>query len=614
LELLLDNLKNVFTKKKHGATKTSEISDKKLLIRMSVTGVLSILVGRVALLFSMEPCALAFMTVLMARSKANLYALPIVYIGMISAYGASYGYLPDLISLIICTIVFLILGTKKITLMHRALIAGGIMVGVKTAYYLWSGLFFLYDGQTVAVELLVLFLFIYVFYTFLNLIDKGITKDSRPVETLAVVTIVVMVCTASISLFQFIPISLLHFMALFLTLLLGYSIGPSEGAMIGIITGVITMLIAYDTPAFPGILGCCGLVAGFLHGQRRIVTSVCFVGLALIFGLLKGYPNLYISVYEPVIAGVIFILVPRRFLEYINNWLYLINKDESFYELKNKKRIKDQLTGYRDLFINLALSCANLGAYDPARDIVCQQFKGMARALEQINTELDWKAAPLVQRRVRYSLDLGVATYAKEGRISGDSYLCTGISDSEYMIALSDGMGKGIRASEESTLTVNTLYNLLKAGFEAELALKMINSILLLRSDDEIFSTVDMGFIDLITGRAKFFKIGAASSFIKRDGIVKSIKLSALPMGIIERVPIESISLQLRKGDELIIVSDGITEADRGQASVEWVKESIQQIRSKDPQTIADLILNKAVQKYGLREKDDMTVLVAVVN
>lgn len=182
------------------------------------------------------------------------------------------------------------------------------------------------------------------------------------------------------------------------------------------------------------------------------------------------------------------------------------------------------------------------------------------------------------------------------------------------MIALSDGMGKGIRASEESTLTVNTLYNLLKAGFEAELALKMINSILLLRSDDEIFSTVDMGFIDLITGRAKFFKIGAASSFIKRDGIVKSIKLSALPMGIIERVPIESISLQLRKGDELIIVSDGITEADRGQASVEWVKESIQQIRSKDPQTIADLILNKAVQKYGLREKDDMTVLVAVVN
>jgi stage II sporulation protein E len=147
-----------------------------------------------------------------------------------------------------------------------------------------------------------------------------------------------------------------------------------------------------------------------------------------------------------------------------------------------------------------------------------------------------------------------------------------------------------------------------------ELALKMINSILLLRSDDEIFSTVDMGFIDLTTGRAKIFKIGAASSFIKRDGIVKSIKLSALPMGIIERVPIESISLQLRKGDELIIVSDGITEADRDQDGVEWVRESIQQIRSKDPQTIADLILNKAVQRYGLREKDDMTVLVAVVN
>ncbi|NLY72041.1 MAG: hypothetical protein GX076_10250, partial [Clostridiales bacterium] len=74
MELLLDNLKNVFSKKKHERTKTSVISDKKLLVRMCVTGVLSFLIGRVALLFSMEPCALAFMTVLMARSKANLYA------------------------------------------------------------------------------------------------------------------------------------------------------------------------------------------------------------------------------------------------------------------------------------------------------------------------------------------------------------------------------------------------------------------------------------------------------------------------------------------------------------------------------------------------------------
>ena len=61
------------------------------------------------------------------------------------------------------------------------------------------------------------------------------------------------------------------------------------------------------------------------------------------------------------------------------------------------------------------------------------------------------------------------------------------------------------------------------------------------------------------------------------------------------------------------MVSDGITEAERGSEGLEWVRNAILEIRSKDPQTIADLLINKAVQKYGLREKDDMTVIVAIV-
>jgi stage II sporulation protein E len=122
-----------------------------------------------------------------------------------------------------------------------------------------------------------------------------------------------------------------------------------------------------------------------------------------------------------------------------------------------------------------------------------------------------------------------------------------------------------------------------------------------------------MGFINLYTGRVRIFKIGAAISFIKRANGVKAIKMSALPLGIIEKVPVESISMQLKKGDELIIVSDGITEAEKGTDGLEWVKSAILEIRSKDPQTMADLIINRAVQKYGLRKKDDMTVIVALV-
>ena len=182
------------------------------------------------------------------------------------------------------------------------------------------------------------------------------------------------------------------------------------------------------------------------------------------------------------------------------------------------------------------------------------------------------------------------------------------------MIALSDGMGKGESASRESALTITSLYNLMKAGFDVELALKTINSLLLFKSTEEIFSTVDLGLFNKVNGKIKFFKIGAAATFIKRGDKVETIKVSALPMGIVDSIRISHIEIQARRGDEIIIVSDGITEADRTDGQMEWIRETIANIRSRDPQTMSDLIINKAVERYGLKEKDDMTVITAVVS
>lgn len=182
-------------------------------------------------------------------------------------------------------------------------------------------------------------------------------------------------------------------------------------------------------------------------------------------------------------------------------------------------------------------------------------------------------------------------------------------------MALSDGMGQGSRAAQESGLTVHTLRDLLKAGFDAEVALRIVNSLLLLKSTDEIFSTVDMGMLNLYTGKFRLYKIGAAATFIKRGDQVKVIKVAALPMGLVERISVNSVEFRVRRGDSIIIVSDGITDAGaEGSENLEWLESAIRGIRSKDPQTMADLILNRAVERRGIREKDDMTVMVASVS
>lgn len=86
-------------------------------------------------------------------------------------------------------------------------------------------------------------------------------------------------------------------------------------------------------------------------------------------------------------------------------------------------------------------------------------------------------------------------------------------------------------------------------------------------------------------------------------------------MGLVERISVNSVEFRVRRGDSIIIVSDGITDAGaEGSENLEWLESAIRGIRSKDPQTMADLILNRAVERRGVREKDDMTVMVASVS
>ncbi|GAB1477402.1 hypothetical protein MASR2M70_22400 [Bacillota bacterium] len=611
MELLLDNLRNAIFKGKHGKIKDFALPDKRLLISIAITVIFSVLAGRSAYLNSMEAVSLALITVLVSESKAHIYALPFICLGMLGA-GIGYDYAGDITALIICGFALLLPPVRRFPLALKALMAGAILVCIKALYYLGTGLLFLYDSSAIAMDLLILFGAVYVLNSQIYIIEAGPEADKCSIDPITIMSVVILFLVGGLGIPTIGQISVLNVFAFLIVLTTGYCMGSGAGGLAGIVCGFLVVLMNYETPALAGILGCCGAAAGFFMGKHRLLTGVCFAGIALLFGILKGFPGLYISIYEPLIAAMIFVLAPPKIMDLLARSLSWAKRDDSYAELAAGRKVKEQIKEYADLFAGLALS-SSMRAYYPARDILAQQFKGMARALEKISKEITPGYRTVVPQKPRYSLNTAVASYAKEGRISGDSSLCTHINGGEFLLALSDGMGQGLRAAEESNFTVNSIYSLVRAGFEVELALRMVNSILLQKSNDEILSTLDMGLINLYTGRAKIYKIGAAAGFVKRGDSVKVIKMPALPLGIIEKLPVESISMQLKKEDMLIIVSDGVAEAERGALGPDWVKEVIQNVKSKDPHTMADLIINRAVQKYGLREKDDMTVLAALV-
>ncbi|GAB6179127.1 stage II sporulation protein E [Desulfotomaculum defluvii] len=217
---------------------------------------------------------------------------------------------------------------------------------------------------------------------------------------------------------------------------------------------------------------------------------------------------------------------------------------------------------------------------------------------------------------LRYSLDVGVAKIGKDGNaVCGDSHSILQLKEGRMALVLSDGMGTGPKAAKESGTIVSLLEHLLESGFGQDLAVKTVNSIMMLRTAEETFSTVDLAVVDLYNGNGTFLKIGAVPSYLVRGRRVAVIKTSALPVGVVENLQFVSVSKVLEEGDLLIMISDGVLDAYRGtdEDQDQWITGILQSLGKIGAQEAADVILEVAQNAAGGRIPDDMTVIVARV-
>jgi stage II sporulation protein E len=215
----------------------------------------------------------------------------------------------------------------------------------------------------------------------------------------------------------------------------------------------------------------------------------------------------------------------------------------------------------------------------------------------------------------RFELKTGAATAAKGGgMVSGDSYCYMNLGTGKYAVALSDGMGNGQRAQEESSAALKLLRRLLMAGMNEERAVDTVNSILSLRSADEMFATVDLAIVDLNTAEGRFMKIGSTPGFIKRGQKVIMLSGSNPPIGILNEIEFDPIEMQLEPGDLLIMMTDGVYDAPHYAVNKDaWMTRMIYEIDTKDPQHFADCLLEKVVRVYEGQIMDDMTIVVSKV-
>lgn len=244
---------------------------------------------------------------------------------------------------------------------------------------------------------------------------------------------------------------------------------------------------------------------------------------------------------------------------------------------------------------------------------VTQQLKGVSQVISKIATDMNLSMLQLKNDN-RFELSIGVAkTKKNKSEISGDSSLLVKLQDGKYLLGISDGMGSGKEAEKNSQMVIHLLEKLLNTGFDKEVAINLLNSVLLLKENQESFATLDVSIFDPVEGKVEFIKVSACPTFIKKGRNVDIVKSVSLPVGILENVDIDLYDRKLETGDMLVMMTDGIMEVEEDKKTT-WIVDLLNHVNTKNPQRLADIILQEAVDKEFGIPSDDMTVIVARVN
>ena len=212
----------------------------------------------------------------------------------------------------------------------------------------------------------------------------------------------------------------------------------------------------------------------------------------------------------------------------------------------------------------------------------------------------------------RYRVVQGVARKVKNGeKMSGDSYAILYPDSGQVLMSLSDGMGSGEAARNDSEFMIRLLEQMVDTGFGRRSALRMLNSMLVFQEDKQLFSSMDLSVIDLYSGICEFIKIGASSTFIKRGRKVECVTSGSLPMGVFPELDCESVCRNVFDGDVIVMMTDGVVNCfPHGN---ETICDLLSEMDAANPNAMAAEILNEALDLPSKMQQDDMTVLVCMV-
>ncbi|HEY9415966.1 MAG TPA: PP2C family protein-serine/threonine phosphatase [Pseudonocardia sp.] len=173
--------------------------------------------------------------------------------------------------------------------------------------------------------------------------------------------------------------------------------------------------------------------------------------------------------------------------------------------------------------------------------------------------EIQWELLPsLAFELPRFSI---AGTVEPAYEIGGDNFDYA-VSATRLTVAVSDAAGHGLRSALLASLVCTAMRNVRRAHATIVEQAEAANTHLVEQFPGSDFVTGLVLDLDVETGAGMIINAGHPPPLLVRDGTVTELAIPpAVPMGLLAATRYPLHPIQLRSGDRLVLLTDGITEA-----------------------------------------------------
>ncbi|MBU0475375.1 MAG: SpoIIE family protein phosphatase [Bacteroidetes bacterium] len=206
-----------------------------------------------------------------------------------------------------------------------------------------------------------------------------------------------------------------------------------------------------------------------------------------------------------------------------------------------------------------------------------------------------------------------IAVYMDTATEVGGDYYDFHVHDNILTVAIGDATGHGLNAGTMVTATKSLFNHFAESGDILDSMEKISSS---LKKMNFRFLSMCFALLKFENGSVKISSAGMPPVYIyrKESGEVEEVLLKGMPLGAVNNFPYELVETKLKRGDVLLLLSDGFPElfnTDKELLGYDKVKEEFAKVAEENPNEIIEKLKTVICNwKGNLEINDDITFVI----